>query len=68
MKGEKYGNLWTIIPGIILCIFMTGMVLLIGVGTDMLLPQDQREKIEQSLHLNEIIGIFVENPNAETTD
>lgn len=54
------GNLLTVIPGVIICILTTGLVFLLAIGSNLLLPQEERDSIQEALHLKEITSIFEE--------
>lgn len=54
------GNLLTVIPGVIICIVTVLFVFLMAIGSDMLLPKEQRDEIQEKLHLYEITAIFAE--------
>ena len=62
-KGPAPGNLLTVIPGIILCIVTVLFVFLMAIGSDLLLPQEQRDQIQEKLNLYEITEIFSEAQN-----
>lgn len=56
--SKPHGNLLTVIPGVIICILTAGFVFLLAIGSDLLLPQEERDSIQEALHLEEITSIF----------
>lgn len=62
------GNLLTVIPGVIICLVTALLVFILAIGSDLLLPQEQRDEIQEKLHLYEITAIFVPEEDRDTSN
>lgn len=68
IKRKVPGNLLTVIPGVVLCIVTAAFVFLMAIGSNMLLPEEERNAIQEKLHMYEITGWLLENTDLKKGD